>query len=45
MLSPREQLHHRRVLSRAMIVAPQEQWYDVQDEDGKWRVGYSEKQD
>mgnify|MGYP003491640182 CR=1 FL=1 len=24
---------------------PPEQWYDVQDEDGHWRVGFCEKND
>jgi hypothetical protein len=44
MLSPREHLQQRR-LTKGLSNALQEQWYDVQDEDGKWRVGYCEKQD
>lgn len=38
LVSPREILERKR--SRTIIPLANEQWYDVQDENGKWRVGY-----
>ncbi len=30
---------------RNLYPPPPEQWYDVQDEDGVWKVGYCERSD
>jgi hypothetical protein len=40
--SPRVDVDRKKPRNRAL---PPEQWYDVQDEEGNWRVGFCEKAD
>lgn len=40
LLSPRFELAQKRPRQRTMFALPPDKWYDVQDEDGVWRVGY-----
>lgn len=42
-LSPRFEMDKKRQRTRTMFGLPPDKWYDVQDEDGVWRVGFCEK--